>query len=501
MSHCSSRVSSSGVARSAGLRSSLAIGAALALTACGPSASPQAPKPRAVGDLGVDLAGLEAKLPPFIESVGAADPTLAFSGYVLVAQHDQPIFSESYGFADRGRKLPNTADTSFRVGSVTKQFTAAAILRLEQDGKLAVTDPISKHLPEYPAPGKDITIHQLLTHTSGLPNFTSDPAILLRKAERFTPASLLALFWDKPLDFAPGSAFAYSNSGYAVLGAIIEKASGKTYAAYLADTLFTPAGMTRTIVGDAESASDRAEGYQVQGGAITAADPIDMSLPYAAGAVRSTANDLVRWHRALSGDLILGAAARAKLYKAEKNGYAYGWVVQDVEGKHAVWHNGGIDGFSTTYWRVPDSDVVVVAWSNLLESPADPVGRAAVEAVLGGSPKPIAKVEVGKVDPAVVARVVGEYAITEESKAALLEKKIPQAILDSIVTLAIGPSPVGISMKPAGQPAVEMVPTTDGAFYVAAHQARLRYTLPASGNVVEVSLEQGPLVIKYRRSK
>lgn len=477
----------------------LVAAAALALSACGPSAAPQAPRPRPVGDLGVDVAGLGAKLPPFIDSVSAGDANLAFSGYVLVAQHDQPIFSQAYGLADRDRKLPNTADTSFRVGSVTKQFTAAAILRLEQDGKLSVADSIGKHVPEYPAPGKDITIHQLLTHTSGIPNFTEDVSLLARKTQRVAPMELLATFWNKPLDFAPGSDFSYSNSGYAVLGVIIERASGKPYATYLAETLFVPAGMTRTVVGDAEQAADRAEGYQVKGGAIVAADPIDLSLPYAAGAVRSTANDLVRWHRALSGDLILGAAARAKLYQAGKSGYAYGWVALDIQGKRTVWHNGGIDGFSTIYWRVPDADLVVVAWSNVLEATADPIGRAAVEAALGGSPKPVEQVAPGALDPAVVARLVGEYELSEEGKAKAAELKLPQPLIDSILSLTITPAAAGISVKPIGQDAVELTPAADGTFYFAPQRLRLRYQLPASGAATEVVLEQGKLTLRYRR--
>jgi D-alanyl-D-alanine carboxypeptidase len=361
---------------------------AASLAACGSPAAPKSPAEQAVGDLGVDLAGLNSKLPPFIDSVGAGQPSRAFSGYVLVAQHDKPIFSRGYAVSDREKHTPNTADTSFRVGSVTKQFTAAAILRLEQDGKLSVNDPISKHLPEYPAVGKDVTIHQLLTHTSGIPSYTDDPAIMSRRAQRFTVPQLLALFWDKPLVFAPGSRFAYSNSGYIVLGAIIESASGKPYATYLAETLFLPAGMTRTVVGDAESATDRAEGYQLAGDKLEPADPIDMSVPYAAGAVRSTANDLVRWHRALEGDQILGAAAKAKLYKPALNDYAYGWVAKEVEQRPTVRHGGGIDGFSTMYWRVPAADLVVVAWSNVLGVAAEPVGHAAVVAALGGTPKP-----------------------------------------------------------------------------------------------------------------
>jgi CubicO group peptidase (beta-lactamase class C family) len=471
---------------------------AIALHACGGAAATRPSAQRPPGDLGVDVAGLSAKLPAFIDSVSMGDPSRAFSGYVLVTQHDQPIFSHAYGLADRARQVPATADTSFRIGSVTKQFTAASILKLEQEGKLSVQDPIGKHLPEYPAPGKDLTIHQLLTHTSGIPDLTSDPEVAARKAQHYSPAELLALFWNKPLEFPAGSRFAYSNSNYDVLGAIIERVSGKPYATYLPDELFRPAGMLRTVVGDAESATDRAEGYQLDGDKVVLTDPIDMSGPYAAGGVRSTANDLVRWHRTLSGDAILGATARAKLTKPDRNDYAYGWVVKTIEQRTAVWHNGGIDGFSTTYWRVPEADLVVVAWSNLLDVSADPIGRAAVEAALGGSPRPMEKVEAGALDPAVVARVTGDYVITDQSKAALAQKLSP-ALLEAIASIAISATDQGIAAQPVGQGPFELVPTKDGSFFAAGPQLRLRFELPATGNAAAVTLEQGQLVVAYRR--
>ena len=474
---------------------------AIALPACGgaPATPSSSAAQRPVGDLGVDVAGLSAKLPAFIESVSMGDPNRAFSGYVLVTQHDQPIFSQGYGFADRARKLPNTADTSFRVGSVTKQFTAAAILKLEQEGKLSVTDPIGKHLPEYPAPGKDLTLHQLLTHTSGIPNFTEDPAIMARKAQHYSPAELLALFWNKPLEFPAGTRFHYSNSNYDVLGAIIERVSGKPYATYLADELFVPAGLLRTVVGDAESATDRAEGYQIDGDKIVLADPVDMSGPYAAGAVRSTASDLARWHRALSGDSILDATSRAKLIKPALADYAYGWVVRTVEKRSVLWHNGGIDGFTTSYWRLPEADLVVVVWSNVVNVDADPIGRAALEAALGGSPRPLQKVELSTLDPAVVARVTGDYVLTDKSKAVLLEEKVPPAMIETIASIAISATEKGIASKPVGQSSVELLPTKDGSFFAFGPQIRLRFELPATGNATGVTLEQGPMTIVYLR--
>ncbi|MEZ4363296.1 MAG: serine hydrolase domain-containing protein [Kofleriaceae bacterium] len=476
---------------------------ALALQGCGAAPAPQAPAPAttmpAPGDLGVDLAGLSAKLPAFIDSVSMGDPNQAFSGYVLVAQHDQPIFSRAYGFADRARATPATADTSFRVGSVTKQFTAAAILKLEEQGKLSVHDPIGKHLPEYPAPGRELTLHQLLTHTSGIPDLLADPEVQARPAQRYTPAELLALFWDKPLLFPAGSRFAYSNSNYDVLGAIIERVSGRSYAAFLAEELFAPAGLTRTEVGDAEGAADRAEGYQHEGEQLVQSGPMDMSGPYAAGGVRSTASDLVRWHRALSGDAILSAASRAKLYAPALNDYAYAWVVKSIQGHPAVWHNGGIDGFSTIYWRVPDADLVVVAWSNVLDVSADPIGRAAVEAALGGPARPLTKWIPGVLDLAVVARVTGEYELTKASQEALLEQKLSPGLIAAILSVSVSATEHGIAMKPVGQSAVELLPTQDGAFFAVGPQLRLRFALPATGPASAVTLEQGSLTIEYVR--
>lgn len=469
-----------------------------AVVACGGSAAtPDTPKPR-VGDLGVDIQNLTTQLPPFIDSIGAGDPKRGFSGYVLVAQHDQVLWSGAYGLADRAKQQVPTATTSFRIGSVTKQFTATAILKLEQDGKLSVDDKVSKYLPEVPGPAKDVTIHQLLTHTAGVWSYTSDPAILARKAERFTTRQLLELFWDRPLDFTPGAEFKYSNSGYALLGAIIEKASGTSYGQYLAKELFAPGNLERTVVGDAEGVPDRAEGYSLEGGDVVPADKIDMSMPYAAGAIRSTAEDLMRWHRVLSGDTILKAPARAKLYKAALKDYAYGWVNGKVRDKAVIWHNGGIDGFNTAYWRVPDADLVVIAWTNVLSSNADKVAKAAVQAALGDKLEPLQPERPGAMDPEVTKALVGNYEITATERERLLAMKLPEKLIDSVTTIEITAGTGALVVKPNGQGAFEPRPMGDGTFLEADHQIRLRFERTA-GNATAVTLEQGPLVIRYTR--
>ncbi|MBA2544390.1 MAG: beta-lactamase family protein [Deltaproteobacteria bacterium] len=309
---------------------------------------------------------------------------------------------------------------------------------------------------------------------------------------------LLALFWNKPLDFEPGSKFAYSNSGYAVLGVIIERASGMSYAAYLQQALFAPAKLERTVVGDAVGVPDRAEGYRIDGDDIVPADAIDMSLPYAAGAIRSTANDLMRWHRALTGDAVLGAKARAKLYAPALDHYAYGWVAQDVLGRSTVWHNGGIDGFGTMYWRIPDADLVVVAWTNVADIRVDPIGKAAIEAALGGKVKPN-ELERGTLDPEIVARLSGTYDLSTDEKKRLIALKVPQQLIDSITTIELTPGNVGIVLKPNGQSQVELEPMLDGSFFDSTHQIKVQFVVPWSGPVGAVKLEQGELAITYQR--
>ena len=471
----------------------------LALIACSSPAKPPtaAPPPKPAGESGVDVTNLRAQLPPYLASIGGGVETRKLSGYVLVAQHDEPLVSLAFGFADRSTRRAPDADTSFRVGSITKQFTATAILKLEQDGKLAVTDKVSKHLPAFPGPAKDVTIHQLLTHTAGVPNY--DLGLLLRKAETFTVEQLIATFHDKPLDFPPGTQFAYSNSGYALLGAIIERASGKSYATYLEEALFRPAKLTRTVVGDAAGDTNRAEGYQVAADEVVPADRIDMSVPYAAGAVRSTANDLVRWHRALERDAILGAAARAKLYKVERSSYAYGWVVQQIEGREVVWHNGAIDGFHANMWRVRDVDLVAVVLSNTFDVSTDPIGKATIVAALGGKLEPIQANVPGTFDPEVAARLVGTYQLTDEAIATLEKLDAPRTLTDAIRTCELTATSSTIVAKPNGQAAITLDPLADGSFYDADHDIRIRFQLPWDGPVQELTMIQGRLVLGYRR--
>jgi CubicO group peptidase (beta-lactamase class C family) len=215
--------------------------------------------------------------------------------------------------------------------------------------------------------------------------------------------------------------------------------------------------------------------------------------------VRSTAGDLVRWHRALSGDAILSAAERDKLYRVEQHKYAYGWAIDDVSGHHAVWHNGGIDGFGTSYWRVPDADLVVVAWTNVEGIAIDPIARAAVEAALGGKLELVPVVKPGTLDRGLVDRLVGSYTMADDSKAKLTSLGAPQKMIDSVISMVLTATTDGIEMKAVGQRALTMVPTDDGTFYNADIDVRIRPEVPASGPVKSVIVEQRKLQMTYQR--
>jgi CubicO group peptidase (beta-lactamase class C family) len=441
------------------------------------------------------------KLTAYVDSIGRDwGDGYRFSGVVLVAQGDKVLYEHGFGYANRTTKAPITADTSFRIGSMTKQFTAAAILSLEAAGKLSVNDTIAMHLPDYPKPGSAITIHQLLSHTSGLPNYT-DQAELMNARDRFHSVDdMLAVFRDKPLEFTPGSNWRYSNSNYVVLGAIIERVTKQSYAQYMHDHIFAPAGLARTVIGDAPETPDRATGYEPEGDNLVEAHPIDMSVPFAAGAVRSTARDLWRWHLALAGDRILSRAERDKLTTVVKNDYAYGWMVQDEDGHHFVQHNGGIDGFVSSYWRVMDADLVVVVLANTTRARPGLIAKAAIAAAFG---KPIPPLEQGKpteLDPVVGKRVAGNYKLTAAARADLLKKGLPANALATIETVTITASSHAVALKPAGQPAVELVATGPAKFAQKKFDLELSFDLDATGSPAShAHFVQHGVVIDYER--
>ena len=289
-----------------------------------------------------------------------------FMGTVLVARGDEVLFSRAYGSANLEWNIPNAIDTKFRLGSVSKQFTAAAILLLEERGKLTVDDSVKKHYSEAPAAWDGITVAQLLTHTSGIPNFTSFPDYESFSRVPTTPADLVKLFRDKQLDFAPGAEMRYSNSGYALLGLIIESASGTTYAKFLDENIFEPLGMKDSgYDSNVALIPRRAAGYVPSPNGPENANYLSMTVPFAAGALYSTVGDLHRWNQGLFGGKVIDPGSLRKMITPPKGDYAFGIVVVRQAGRKALQHGGGIDGFNTKLSYFPDDGVTVVALSNI----------------------------------------------------------------------------------------------------------------------------------------
>ena len=316
--------------------------------------------------LAISTPALLVKLPQLDQFVSEQANQQLFSGALLVAQQGQILLSKGYGMADQARQLPNTPQTRFRLGSVTKPFTALAILQLQAQGKLTVQDLICRYLPACPAAWQAITLHHLLTHTSGIPDVERLPEYAQIKTLPTTPAQTIALFRDKPLAFTPGTHWDYSSSGYILLGAILEQVTGKSYETVLQENIFTPVGMQNT--GYEHDTATLARGYV---NATTVAAPIEMSLPFAAGGLYSTVEDLYRWAQALTTDALLPQPLLDLLFtpyaaipQSDGASYGYGWVISQPFGHRMIGHNGGIDGFVASFNRFPDDDVTIILLSN-----------------------------------------------------------------------------------------------------------------------------------------
>jgi CubicO group peptidase (beta-lactamase class C family) len=333
-----------------------------------------------------------------------------FMGTALVARDGQVLFSKGYGSANLEWNIPNSPNTKFRLGSVTKQFTAASILLLEERGKLSVDDPVKKHVPDAPAAWDKVTIFHLVTHTSGIPSFTSFPDYAKFEPFAATAEQLVARFRDKPLEFEPGSQWNYSNSGYVLLTYILEKVTGDSYEKFVRENIFTPLGMKDSGY-DSNSAiiPHRAAGYTIVRNQIENTGFIHMSIPQGAGALYSTTEDLLKWEQGLFGGKLLKAASLQKMTTPFKNNYAFGLGVETAGGHKVIQHGGGIEGFNTQLAYYPEDKLTVVVLGNVNGSaPGEIAAKLAALAhgdkiTLPGERKEIT------LDPKTFSRYVGAY--------------------------------------------------------------------------------------------
>lgn len=301
---------------------------------------------------------------------------------VAVARGDRVIHEKGYGKAALELGVPATDANVFRIASVTKQFTAAAIVRLAEQGKLALDDDITKHI-DYPTHGRTITIRHLLTHTSGIKNYTDVPGFFETVSRDLPPEKVLDPVRDLPLDFEPGTRWSYSNTNYHLLGMIIEKVTGVPYAEHMQEEFFTPLNLRRTRYDVATDViSGRARGYGVINGAPVNASYLSMTIPYAAGGLLSSAGDLARWQIALrDGKVVSKESYRqmttpAQLSDGSSARYGFGLFMSDVDGHPNLMHEGGIPGFNAILVYFTNEQLTIAVISN---SPAASAGLLAAE--------------------------------------------------------------------------------------------------------------------------
>ncbi|WP_418604173.1 serine hydrolase [Hwangdonia sp.] len=313
-----------------------------------------------------------------------------FNGSVLVADHGKVIYKKGFGMANMEWEIPNQPNTKHRLGSITKQFTAMLILQLAADGTLDLQSPITTYLPDYPKDkGDKITAHHLLTHTSGIPNYTAFPRFFQDESRNpYTPDEFVEKFADKDLEFTPGDRFNYSNSGYFLLGVIIEKLTGKTYEQMLDSHIFTPLNMHDSGYDNhADIIKNRATGYEKNGNSYINSRYLDMSIPYAAGSLYSTVEDLYLWDQALYTNKLLPQKYMDMYIKPQisawgNNHYAYGWGVgyekigKSTDSIYTISHGGGINGFNTNISRALSDKSLVVLLSNAGGAPLNQMTQA-----------------------------------------------------------------------------------------------------------------------------
>jgi len=411
---------------------------------------------------------------------------------VIVVKNGRTILRKGYGMADMELGVKVEPDMVFRLGSITKQFTGAAVLLLAEQGKLSLTDDITKHLPDFPVGGRQITVEHLLTHTSGIKSYTSIPAWLGMWRKDMTLTELIDLFKNEPADFAPGERWAYNNSGYVLLGAIIEKVSGQSYEEFLRRQIFEPLGMKHTYYGSASRLIPRrVPGYTRGREGFENAAYLSMTQPYAAGSLLSNVDDLALWDAALYTERPLKQASLQKAFTPYKlkdgtpTGYGYGWSRSAYEGRTVIEHGGGINGFRTSAVRLPDDRVFVAVLSNSDSGPSSPDDLAIRLAALAigkpvGEPKPAA------LQAADLAALAGVYDIQGG---------------DGAYTVRAEGGRLTIQRRGGRQPAFPLS-ATEFAF-ADAPLDRLVFTKDAAGKVTGLRVTQrfGPPTVAARTDK
>lgn len=396
-----------------------------------------------------------------------------FSGAILVAKDGKVLVPKGYGMADREQKLENTTKTKFRICSLTKSFSAMAIIQLQEKDMLNVNDKLSKYIPDYPN-GDKITIHHLLTHTSGIVNHTELPDFnTKRRTEPVTIEQTIAAFKKLPLEFVPGEKFEYSNSNYILLGLIIEKVSGKSYGDFIRENIFQPLKMNNSgFEYYNQPIKNFATGYTISDNKIIKADSRVMSNAHASGAIYSTVEDLYLWDRALYTNKLVSKETLSKIFTPFKGEYGYGWCIIDIFDRKVTTHGGDIEGFEAYITRFVDDDVCIITLSNFGHAP------------------------IGKINIELAAILFGEkYELPRKAKKdkAIYEKYkdyVGQYKLNQKLTFHITQNGNQLFCQLTGQNKLEIHPESETEFFFREVDATITFAKDEKGKVTKLTLQQ-----------
>lgn len=413
----------------------------------------------------VPVSGRAEEPAPYAQRAAAlVEPYLEaglFSGVILVTKDGKPIFRRAYGLADREWGVPNTIDTHFRIASLTKAFTAAAILQLAEAGKLGLDDPIRRFVPDVPAAWDAITLRRLLQHGSGIINYTALSSYLPKLSRiEHTPAELVALVAPEPLLFEPGTRFEYSNTNYVLLGMAIEAASGLPYARYLQEHILGPLGLKDTDYDDVSVVLPRrAAGYRRGQAQWRNVAPTASSVPYAAGGLYSTVDDLSAWIRALLSDKVISAASREAMFTDGGFGYGLGWFIGKGNDRRLWSHGGSIPGFLSIADHYPDERLSVIVLANTETAPVQKMSRELAALQFGTLDRPEAIV----LEDMILDRYVGTYRVGPR------------------YFLTVQRDEGRLLVRATGEPAYPFLPESDRTFFSKVVESRITFETEPDG--------------------
>lgn len=401
-----------------------------------------------------------------------------FNGTVLVAREGKVVFNKGYGFADAAGKKPNDVNTIFQIGSVTKQFTAAAIMKLQEEKRLSLNDYIGKYFPEL-AGGDSITIHQLLTHRSGLYNYTDDTSMWYGK---LSTQKLIEYINMRSALFKPGRKMQYNNTGYALLGYLIEKLSGKKYEQYIRDNFFKPLKMASSGFDFAGLATpQKATGYYDNGTTHMQARIIDSTVSYAAGSIYSTTVDMLKWSGAVMNQKLIKPLSWALMTTDHSQKYGYGLVIDSVAGERNIWHNGGLDGFVSTFYNLPRQKITIVVLSNYMQSNTIRVANTLSAAMLN--------------KPYELPKTRTEISLSAE----ILKQYVGKFQLLPAFAITVALEDGKLMAQATGQPKFQVYPERENFFFYKVVDAQLEFIKDDKGVVTEMILHQNGMKQKAKK--